>query len=69
MIERLSKRWFASRRPRPRGFTLIEVLLVIGIVAVLLGLVLPLVLGALGHARGMQCLVNLRELNTCIKQY
>lgn len=69
MIDRFLKRHFASRRFRVRGFTLIEILLVIAIVAVLLGLVLPLVLGALGQAKGMQCLVNLRELNTCIKQY
>jgi prepilin-type N-terminal cleavage/methylation domain-containing protein len=69
MIERLLKLRVASRCPRPGGFTLIEVLLVMAIVVVLLGLILPLVLGALGQAKGMQCLVNLRELNRCIKQY
>ncbi|MBX3404057.1 MAG: type II secretion system protein [Phycisphaeraceae bacterium] len=47
---------------RPGGFTLVETLAVIGIVALLVGLTLPALAGARNSARATLCLVRLRTL-------
>jgi prepilin-type N-terminal cleavage/methylation domain-containing protein/prepilin-type processing-associated H-X9-DG protein len=48
------------RRPRRRGFTLIELLATIGIIALLLGLLLPALARAIGSARAVRCQMSLR---------
>src|SRR5690606_17549096 len=56
-------------RPRGAGFTLVELLVVVGIIAVLLGLLLP----ALGRARAAAdataCLANLRNMALAAQMY
>ena len=54
--------------PRP-AFTLVELLLVVAILAVLLALLFPVASAALGRARGLHCLNNLRTIDRCWRQY
>lgn len=52
-----------------RGFTLVEVLVVVGILAVLAGLVLPSVASVRRAARKVQCVANLRQLSQASLAY
>jgi prepilin-type N-terminal cleavage/methylation domain-containing protein len=53
----------------PTGFTLVELLVVIGIIAVLLTLLLPALTKARETARRAQCLSNQKQIATAILMY
>jgi len=57
------------RRRKCKGFTIIELLIVITIVGILMGLLLPAVQAAREAARKTQCQNNLRQLGLALQNY
>jgi prepilin-type N-terminal cleavage/methylation domain-containing protein/prepilin-type processing-associated H-X9-DG protein len=57
------------RYPRPSGFTLVELLVVIGIIAVLVAILLPALNKARESARTLQGLSNLKQLAIATRMY
>jgi len=51
------------------GFTLMELLIVVGVVAILLSLILPAVSHARSEARKTMCLTNLRQIGQSFSMY
>lgn len=54
---------------RARGFTLIELLVVIAIIAVLVGILVPVVSSVRESGRGAVCLSNLRQVMAATRMY
>ena len=58
-----------NRAIRLRGFTLVEIMIVIAIIALLAAIAIPNLLKAVAKSQSAACINNLRQLDTAIQQF
>ena len=59
----------ARRAPAPRGFTIVELLAVIGVIGILLSLILPALSNVRREAQSVSCQTNLKQLHGAMEIY
>ena len=57
------------RASRARGFTLVEIMIVIAIIALLAAIAIPNLLRAVGQSQASACINNLRQIDSAVQQF
>ena len=61
--------WMRNRKKKQEGFTLIEIMIVVMIIAILLAIAIPNFLRARETSRAKSCTGNLRQIETAKEQW
>jgi prepilin-type N-terminal cleavage/methylation domain-containing protein/prepilin-type processing-associated H-X9-DG protein len=64
-----SRRPYSVLAPKPNGFTLVELLVVIAVIAILASLLLPVLSKGKARAQTIDCIDHLRQLQMCWHMY
>ncbi len=68
-VRQPARRILSRSGQRSAGFTLVEILVAIGVLAILVALVIRFSAGALERAAGVRCVTNLRNLHAAFARY